>query len=110
MNPLDDYETIDDAWQDYSKRVIPPNACYEQRTQTKDAFYAGCAVVWSLVIDGIQEIPEDPDNPGNPSPEAAQAGADHLHRIHAEISGYAQSKIQVVSDVVKKAFKEFKEH
>lgn len=41
--------TIQGLWESYEKRAVPPGATETQRRETKRAFYAGCAGLFSIV-------------------------------------------------------------
>jgi len=89
-----DRTLIKENWEIFRDMVIPSDAGKGQLRDTENAFYAGCAALWVLLMDDIDEIPEDPDNPGMPDPVAAEASQKRFEGIHEELRVFADSKIR----------------
>lgn len=49
---------IADRWADYERSILPPNASAVQRTETRRAFYAGCAAILGLLLGIDDSVPD----------------------------------------------------
>ena len=49
---------VADLWQSYADRVLPRNASWVQRQETRRAFYAGAHALFVGIVNGLTEGPE----------------------------------------------------
>lgn len=72
--------TIQDYWEDYSKKVMNPEAGETQRIETRLAFYAGAFSVLNIMISLPEDISED-------------AGAAIIDGLHEEIKLFSKRSV-----------------
>lgn len=70
---------IADAWDSYARNVVPADACAEQKTETRRAFYAGAQSLLVAMLTGL-----------DPESDMTEGDMDRMDGIHVELRQFAR--------------------
>lgn len=59
--PLRERVNLGDQWDDYAREILPQGAGVAQKVETRRAFYAGAAAMFSLLSNGFDADSEPTD-------------------------------------------------